>query len=167
MPYILTYIISLCYITHVAGCLCFWTIRPAEHYTESDCAPASYLDCSAFKSRPTEWLSWLRLFLGFPCLYSQCQESTSNLAITASFHVLPNSFEFSFFKISMPPGVRCHRDVLCIICGASWNTFWHLSMLQSAMEQKHVTSTSCSASVWTVGSHNVFCKLGKSAAKLL
>jgi hypothetical protein len=89
MPYTLTYFISLCYITHVAGCLCFWSIRPTERWTESDSAPASYLDCSALKSWPTKWLSWLRLFLGSHCLFSQCQESTSNLAITASFHVLP------------------------------------------------------------------------------
>jgi len=91
MPYTytLTYFISLCYITHVARCLHFWSIRPTEHCTESDSAPVSYFDCSAFKSWPTERLSWLRLFLGSPCLFSQWQESTSNLAITSSCHVLP------------------------------------------------------------------------------
>jgi len=80
---------------------------------------------------------------------------------------IKKSFEFSFIKIFMPRGVRCHRGVLCIICGASWNTYWHLSVLQSAMEQKHFTSTGHSASVWTAGNHNVFCELGKSATKLL
>lgn len=131
-------------------------------------ASASYLDSSAFKSWPSEWLLWLRLFLGSLCPFSQCQDGASNLAMTASLHVLSilhrwikKSLEFSFIEISMPPGVRCHRGVLCIIFGARWNKFCHLSVLQSAMEQKHV-STSCSASVWTGGNHNVFCKLGIS-----
>jgi hypothetical protein len=52
---------------------------------------SSYLGCSGFRSRPGDWLSWLRFFAVFLGLFRRMLGCYLNSVATASFQTLFNS----------------------------------------------------------------------------